>query len=306
MKTSAFLIRLLLFAVFPVAAAVPVVASASEAERGAYLFALAGCEACHTAGKEAPLLAGGPALKSPFGDFYAPNITPDKTYGIGAWSDDDFRRALKEGRSPGGSHYFPAFPYPSYSAMTDADVQAIKDHIFTLDPVAEPSREHDVAWPFSWRWLQTFWKWLFFEPLEIPKMPDQGKSLARGAYIVLALGHCGECHTPRNALGGPKRDLRFSGTAEGPDGKPVPNITPDEETGIGDWSSGDLRYFLRTGILPDGDVAGGSMIEVVEKGTSKLTDEDLEAVITYLQNLKPLQNPDLKTKKKKKATDDDW
>jgi mono/diheme cytochrome c family protein len=302
---ATLVVRLTVPALCLVLIALPITADAAEVERGAYLFALAGCKACHTAGKEAPLLAGGPALKSPFGDFYAPNITPDETHGIGGWSDEDFRRAVKEGLSPEGSHYFPAFPYPSYSAMTDDDVQAIKDYIFSLDPVAKASRDHDVAWPFSWRWLQGFWKWLFFVPLELPKDPEKGEPLARGAYIVLALGHCSECHTPRNALGGPERDRLFSGTKEGPDGKSVPNITPDKETGIGDWSKGDLRYFLRTGILPDGDVAGGSMTEVVENATSKLTDEDLEAVITYLQSLPPLHNQDLK-RKKKTVKEDDW
>lgn len=302
---SIFAIRLAVGLVFLTALACPIQAGAVEVERGAYLFALAGCKACHTAGKEAPLLAGGPALKSPFGDFYAPNITPDKTHGIGDWSDKDFRRAVKEGIAPDGSHYFPAFPYPSYSAMSDEDVQAIKDYIFSLDPVAQASRDHDIAWPFSWRWLQTFWKWLFFVPQEIPVALDKGDSWARGAYIVLALGHCSECHTPRNGLGGPQRNRLFSGAKEGPDGKPVPNITPDKETGIGSWSKGDLRYFLRTGILPDGDVAGGSMTEVVENATSKLTEDDLESVIDYLQSLPAITNPDLK-RKKKTVKEDDW
>jgi len=265
--------------------------------RGAYLFAVAGCAACHSDPEHGgQLLAGGPALKTPFGTFYGPNVTPDPVNGIGSWSDADFIQALREGLRPDGTHLFPVFPYPSFTLITDADLLDIKAYIFSLPPAVVASRPHDVDFPFSWRFLQVFWRWLNFSPG--PYQPDKTKSAVwnRGAYLVLALGHCGECHTPRGSLGGLETDASFSGTAEGPDGHKVPNITPDKATGIGGWSHGQLLRLLRSGMLPNGDAVGSVMGEVVDRGTSKMTDADREAVATYLESLPPISNPAAKAR----------
>ena len=269
-------------------------AGAEEATvaRGAYLFAIGGCASCHTdPAHGGALLAGGPALKTPFGTVYGPNITPDPTYGIGSWSDADFIQALRRGIRSDGAHLFPVFPYPSFTLITDADLLDLKSYIFSLPPVAKPSRDQDVDLLFSWRFLQVFWRWLNFT--EGPFQPDSSKSAQwnRGAYLVQALGHCGECHTPRGSLGGTEADLAYSGATDGPDGHKVPNITSDKATGIGSWSHGELLRFLRSGLLPSGDAVGSLMGEVIDQGTSKLTDADREAVATYLESLPPVANP---------------
>jgi mono/diheme cytochrome c family protein len=264
-------------------------------KRGAYVFAVAGCAACHTDRKnKGALLAGGAGLETPFGTFYGPNITPDPTYGIGSWTDADFLRALREGLRADGAHLFPVFPYPSFTLMTDADILDLKAYIFSLPPVAQPSREQDVWFPFSWRWLQTFWRWLNFTPG--PYVPDPARSAVwnRGAYIVQGMAHCGQCHTPRDFMGGLKTGLAFSGNADAPDNLKVPNITPDKATGIGSWQHSQLLMFLETGLLPNGDVAGSAMGEVIANGTSKMTDQDREAVAVYLESLPPIANPDAK------------
>ena len=261
------------------------------ARHGAYLFALGGCAGCHTDEKnKGPVGAGGPPLKTPFGTFYGPNITPDPNYGIGKWSDADFIRALREGVAPGGSHYFPAFPYTSFTRMTDEDLRALKAYVFTLKPVATPSKAHDIGFPFNIRLGQMFWKLLYFD--EGPFRPDATKSAAwnRGAYLAEGILHCGECHTPRNFLGGPDQSRRYAGTPEGPVGEAVPNITPDPETGIGKWSESEIASYLSTGMDPSGDFAGSLMAEVVERSTGKLTEADRAAVVTYLKSLPPIRS----------------
>ena len=273
-------------------------AASGSVERGAYLFTIAGCVSCHTVfdGHEprGGLLAGGRALKTPVGVFYGPNITPDPVYGIGGWSDADFIKALREGIRPDGAHLFPTFPYTSFTLITDADLVDIKAYIFSLPPVGRASKEHDVDFPFSWRWLQTFWRWFNFT--RGPFREDSTKSAAwnRGAYIVQALAHCAECHTPRNMMGGLETDLAYSGTTNGPDGLTVPNITQDAETGIGRWTHQQIVRFLRKGFLPNGDVAGSLMTEVIERETSKMTDSDREAVAMYLEAIPPVRNTSAK------------
>jgi mono/diheme cytochrome c family protein len=267
--------------------------SASDGvKRGAYLFAIAGCASCHTdfKNKGAPL-AGGRAIDTPFGTFYGPNITPDPAFGIGRWSNADFIRALREGLTPNGAHLFPVFPYTSFTLMTDADLLDLKAYIFSLPPVSRPSRPHDVWFPFSWRWLQTFWRWLNFSPG--PFVPDPARNAAwnRGAYLVQALGHCAECHTSRDALGGLETERTLSGNPSGPEGQKVPNITSDKATGIGNWSHNQIVLFLGIGLLPNGDTVGSVMGEVIRTGTSKMTETDRDAVAIYLQSLSPISNP---------------
>lgn len=275
------------------AALAPVAVRADDAviERGRYLIAAGGCNACHTDTKsKGEPLAGGPAIKTPFGTFYGPNITPDPTYGIGRWSDADFVRALRQGIGPDGRHFFPAFPYTSFTNITDADLLALKAYIFAQKPVAKPSRPNYLPFPFNWRFLQTFWRWLYFT--EGPFRPDPAKSPEwnRGAYLVEALGHCGECHTPRTRLGGLEPERAMAGAYNAPENALVPNITPDPETGIGKWSEDDIVTALKMGMLPDGDFVGSLMTEVVNGGTSKLSDADVKAMAVYLRSLPPIRN----------------
>jgi mono/diheme cytochrome c family protein len=266
----------------------PEITEAGDPTRGEYVLRLGGCVTCHTDEKNGgAFLAGGRALGSPFGTFYTSNITPDPETGIGGWSTGAFVRAVTEGITPGGHPYYPAFPYPSYTHMSERDLIDLKAYLDTVAPVANAVPDHDLAFPFSFRPLLDGWRLLFFE--DGPFVPDPGQSEAwnRGAYIVNGPGHCGECHTPRNALGAPERDRFLAGNRDGPDGKPVPNITP-HAGGIGDWAKSDLVFAFQTSILPDGDVFGGAMAEVVEDGLSHLSREDLEAIADYLLSVEPL------------------
>jgi mono/diheme cytochrome c family protein len=249
---------------------------------------LGGCVSCHTDEQNGgKLLAGGRALRSPFGTFYTSNITPDPATGIGGWSTGAFARALTEGIGPGGHPYFPAFPYPSYTRMTEQDLVDLKAYLDTVPPIANAVPGHELDFPFGFRPLLKGWQLLFFEAGTFQPDPERAASWNRGAYIVTGPGHCGECHTPRNALGAPEQDRFLAGNRDGPDGKPVPNITPHAD-GIGSWSKSDLVFAFQTSILPDGDVFGGAMAEVVKNGLSHLTKEDLEAIAEYLLTVAPL------------------
>lgn len=285
------------FAPFLIAMAVAGGAAAQgDPKRGEYLAKGGGCVACHTEEKEGAVrYAGGRVLKTPFGTFYGPNVTPHPRAGIGNWQEADFVRAMREGVSPDGANYFPAFPYTSFTKMTDADLADLWAYLRTIPPSDKASRAHDLRAPYGWRWLVTPWKWLYFEPGPFKPDPAASPTVNRGAYLVQALGHCGECHTPRNSLGGPNTDRRLAG-GKGPDGKGVPNLTP---TRLKKWSDGELKEFLATGLTPDGDVAAASMGEVVTNTTGQLTPADLDALIAYLRSLpalpdEPKSKPDSK------------
>ncbi len=268
-------------------------ASTDPVLRGAYLFAAAGCAGCHTDVKNAgPPLAGGRALETPFGIFYSPNITPDSETGIGRWTEADFARALRDGIAPDGEIFFPVFPYTSFTMMNDADIADLWAFMRTIPPIVRENRAHDANFPFGWRGLLPIWRWLKFQPGPLPPDPALSETVARGAYIVNALGHCGECHTPRDMLGALDRDAHLSGTADGPEGGKIPNITLDETTGIGRWSDAEILRVLQTGILPDYDVVGAGMGEVVRNSTSLLTQTDRAAIVAYLRTLPPIPNPD--------------
>jgi mono/diheme cytochrome c family protein len=255
-------------------------------ERGRYLIRAAGCVGCHTDVKgEGPELAGGRAFKTPYGTFYSPNITPDRDTGLGAWSPSDFDNAVRRGLRPDGSHLYPVFPYPSYGKMRPEDVEAIRAYLFSLDPVARENKPHDLSFPFSWRFTLTFWKWLYFDPETFEPDPSQSDQWNRGAYLTRAMAHCDQCHTPRTALGGLDTDMDMAGTADGPDGELVPNITPDGETGIGRWSEADLVQLMKTGLKPNFDDVQGAMYEAIEFGLKHLTDDDLEAIAVYIRSL---------------------
>ena len=263
----------------------------TSTERGAYLLRAGGCISCHTDAKSggAPL-AGGLALKTPFGVFYSPNITADPETGIGRWTDRQFLDALKHGVRPDGARYFPALPYTTYTKMTDADALAIKAHLLSLPPARRENRAHDLTFPFGWRWPLRFWQMLFFEDGEFRPDPARGEQWNRGAYLVEALAHCGECHTPRNALGGLERDRWLSGTRDGPEGEVAPNITPDPKTGIGGWSQADIVTLLKDGTTPEFDNVQGAMAEAVRDGLSHLSAADLEAIAVYLKAVSPIEN----------------
>lgn len=281
-------LRWLVMPVFLLVAGLPT-ASANNAlvERGRYIFTAAGCASCHTHDE---VLAGGRPLETPFGIFYPPNITPDREQGIGDWSEADFMRALQEGVNPQGEHYYPAFPYTSYTRMTRADMRALYAYLMTLQPVVRASRTHDLPWFLSSRKLLGLWKAGRFTPGRYQYAPERPADWNRGAYLAQALGHCGECHTPRGLLGGARGNRFLAGTRSGPEGKEVPNITQDRKTGIGDWSPAEQRAFLSSGRLPDGAYTGPLMAEVLGSSSMSLTAADRRALATYLQSLPPIHH----------------
>ncbi|WP_051080536.1 cytochrome c [Thioalkalivibrio sp. ALJT] len=264
--------------------------AASEDDRiayGEYVLRAAGCVTCHTA-EDGEFLAGGRPIESPFGAFYGPNITPDPEYGIGTWSEADFKRALQEGRSPDGRHYYPAFPFTSYTRMRDEDIEALWAFLQSnVDPVAEANRPHELDWFARFRPALIGWKWLHFEPGRFEFDPNQSEQWNRGAYLTHALGHCMECHSPRTRTGGLELERLGAGTRL-PDGDIAPNITPDRETGIGRWGERHIARYLEIGITRDGDFAGGSMADVIDHGTSHLTPEDRQAIASYLRAQDPI------------------
>ncbi len=259
-------------------------------EQGLYLVTAGGCISCHTDYQNggAPF-AGGAPIATRFGIFYPPNITSDKAHGIGAWSEDDFIRAMREGVGPDGAHFFPSFPYTSYTQIRTEDLRVMKAYMDTIPPVPVDVPKHDIVFPFSWRFLQTGWKLLFFTEGEFKPNPAATEQVNRGAYLSNALAHCGECHTPRNKLGGLDQDKWLAGSGNGPEGAIVPNITPDPETGL-DWTVQQIADYLKSGATPEFDFAGSLMAEVIEHNTGKLTDYDRLAIAAYLKALKPLKN----------------
>jgi mono/diheme cytochrome c family protein len=270
-----------------VTVATPVIAQSGDAERGAYMLAAAGCVACHTVPKDGAFLAGGRELKTDFGSFFTPNITPDPETGIGNWSNEDFIRAMKKGVSPDGGRYYPTFPYTSYTRMTRQDMLDLKAYLDTVPPVRNAVPDHDLAFPFGIRASMMGWQLLFFDDTPFEADPTQSDAWNRGAYLVSGPGHCGECHTPRNLLGVVDSGRPLAGNANGPEGDAVPNITP-HSSGIGGWSEDDIVSMLEVGLLPDGDFAGGAMTDVIEESTSKLSEDDRKAIASYLLSLPPL------------------
>ena len=258
------------------------------------MFRAAGGCTCHTnypgEGADAPELAGGRALATPFGAFYGSNITPDRETGIGTMSDADFVRAMTEGISPDGSHYFPVFPYPAFASMTRGDLLDLKAYLFSRPAIRRENRPPDAPPPFRWRFTVAGWKLLNFDPQPFVADPARAAAWNRGAYLVNGPAHCGECHTPRTLTGGLDRSRWLAGSRDGPEGELAPNITPDRETGIGDWLVADLTWYLETGIKPDGDDTQGLMAEVIEHGYAHLPASDLAAIAEHLFSLPPIHN----------------
>ncbi|HYH40777.1 MAG TPA: cytochrome c [Burkholderiales bacterium] len=256
-----------------------------DPKRGEYLAAAGGCVGCHTEpAKDAPPFAGGRALKTPFGTFYGPNITPHTQAGIGRWTEADFVRAMRHGERPDGANYFPAFPYASFTHITDEDLSHLWAYLRSLPANSRSNRPHELGFFYQWRPLVSVWRWLYFTPGPAPVNARSDAGVSRGRYLTQALGHCGECHTPRTFLGGMKSDRYLAG-GKGPESKRVPNLTPRR---LKSWSDAELEHFLVSGETPDGDSANETMAEVVTNTTSKLTPGDLQALIAYLRSLPPL------------------
>ena len=270
----------------PAAQAVGAPLTDPAARRGEYIASAAGCLGCHTEAKDkAVAYAGGRALKTPFGTFYGPNITPHPEAGIGKWSEVDFARALREGLRPDGAHYFPAFPYPSFARISEADLKDLWAYLRALPPSARQNQAHDLGFAFNLRFMVRFWKWLYFTPGRFTPDPKRNATVNRGDYLVNVLGHCGECHTPRNFLGGPKRARHLAGTPKGKRDGGVSNLTP---ANLKKWDDTELTGFLQSGMTADGDVTGERMGEVVSNTTSRLSAQDLASMIAYLRALPPI------------------
>ena len=258
-----------------------VTALAGDAGRGALVFAAGGCAACHAAagaeGEARLVLSGGRAFPSDYGTFHAPNISPDPAAGIGGWTQAQFVTAMQAGVSPAGAHYYPAFPWTAYARATPQDMADLWAYLQTLPADATPSRPHDLGLPWSIRRAVGGWK-LLFGGTDWVLQGDLSPEVERGRYLAEALGHCGECHTPRGALG-QLDTARWLAGAPNPSGEGrVPNITPAALT----WSEGDIAAYLKSGFTPEFDVAGGHMAEVV-KNLSALPDADLAALAAYLK-----------------------
>jgi mono/diheme cytochrome c family protein len=259
-------------------------------ENGRTMFYAGGCASCHMSPDqdEKIRLGGGRPLKSPFGTFYAPNISSDPNDGIGNWSEADFVTAMWKGTSPDGKHYYPAFPYTSYQKMLLPDVRDLFAFMKTLPAVPGKVRDHDLPAHFAVRRTLGVWKYLFLDGEKFTPDPNRPATWNRGAYLVNAPGHCAECHSPRNALGGLVEDQRFAGgpDPEGGDGS-VPNIT---QAGIGNYSEKEIETVLTTGDLPSGDSVGGSMGKVVGN-ISQLSESDRAAMASYIKSLPPVEGP---------------
>lgn len=261
-----------------------------DPERGAALFVQAGCVSCHLApgaeeGDAAPVLAGGMAFETAFGTFHAPNISPS-SQGVGDWSDADVVNAVARGVTPWGGHYYPALPYTSYENAELQDLVDIVAHMRTLPETDAASLPHDLGFPFNIRRTLGAWKILYADRGWVIEAPAS-EEIERGRYLVEALFHCGQCHTPRTALGGMDRDHWLQG-GENPDGEGrIPGIAPGQ---IG-WSDADLAAYLKTGLTPEFDSAGGQMAEVVRRlGT--LPDEDIRAIVSYLRAVPAAEDTD--------------
>ena len=277
----------------------------SGENEGEYIFRMARCGDCHTDKKNnGKYLAGGRELKTPFGVFYSTNISPDPETGIGSWSEQDFFNALRKGISPKGMHYYPVFPYTSFSGLKDEDIKKMWSYLKKQTPVNQADRKHDLPFLFSFRFPLTLWKYIFFTEGPFKEDPSRDSRWNRGAYLVRSVSHCAECHSPRNFLGALNESKFLSGNKEGAEIDSFsPNITPHKANGIGSWSESDLGSFLKTGMLPDGDFAGDLMADVIDDSLKNMKDSDLSAMISYLNTLSPLEGIKKPQKKKKKSAD---
>ncbi|MBS0393049.1 MAG: c-type cytochrome [Proteobacteria bacterium] len=257
----------------------PLAVAGSAVEQGRYLAAAADCVGCHTVPGGAAY-AGGVPFRLPFGTIYSTNLTPDRETGLGAWSDEDFLRAVRGGVAPGGRHLYPAHPYPSYAAMARDDVLAIRAYLASLPPVRSRAPGSELRFPFSQRWLMPLWNALYLDGRRFEADARHDSTWNRGAYLATALGHCGECHTPRNAGYALRGDRPLAGAVT--QGWKAYDITADAESGVGAWTAAALQEYLASGHARGHGAAAGPMKEVVAYSTSQLTADDRAALATYL------------------------
>lgn len=283
---------------------------------GKYMATAGDCMACHTRPGGKPF-EGGLPIETPFGTIYTPNITPSKGYGIGSFSDEDFLSALQKGIAPSGLPYYPALPYTSYTKVKDDDLLAIKDYLSTIEPSNYQPPENEMQWPFSVRDLLFGWQEIYLDKGRFEPDPNRSDEWNRGAYLVEGLGHCGECHTPRNMAGAMEPSKAMTGAII--DGWYAPNLTSNLDEGIGAWSVDELASFLRTGMAkPDADEnpadhsgapmteALGPMAEVVHDSLSKLALSDIRAIAVYLKDLPPKAAPTHEPKVPEVLSEEDY
>jgi mono/diheme cytochrome c family protein len=263
----------------------------ASVDRGRYLAIVGNCATCHTTKDGAPY-AGGVEFHTQFGELYSTNITSDAETGIGAWSFDDFYRAMKHGKRPGGEHLYPAFPYPSFAKMTDPDIASLFLFMKTIAPAQAPARPNDLSFPYNVRLGMRAWNKLFHEPATFVPDPQQSADWNRGAYLAQAVAHCGACHTPRNFLGAERNDLAFTGGVIFDEVKPgkyrewsAVNLT-SHQTGLGHWTEADIASYLQQG-ESERAIVHGPMIEVVLNSTRHFEAADVRAIATYLRGIPP-------------------
>jgi len=277
-----------------------------DIKNGETMYHAGGCASCHAApgsaegatdktkkcddprSKNKMVLSGGRCLKTKFGKFIVPNISPHKTAGIGSWTKLEFVNAMLRGISPGGQHYYPVFPYTSYHQMAIEDVLDLKSYMDTLPPSNTTNKSHDLEFPYSVRRFIGLWKWLKFEAAKPGSRKDIGESLAeRGRYLVRGPGHCGQCHTPRDALGGLLSKLALSGAPNASGKGWVPNIT-SHKSGLKAWSENQIADLLATGLTPEFDSIGGDMV-AVQENMKEIGASNRAAIAHYLKSLKPIE-----------------
>jgi mono/diheme cytochrome c family protein len=264
--------------------------NAEPLARGQYLAEAADCEACHTAegGKR---FAGGRPFDTDFGTLYSPNITPDKETGIGNWTDAQFLKAVHEGVGKDGKNLYPAFPYASYTYLTDDDVLAIKAYLFSLPAEKNVAPENTLRSPYNNRGLMAIWSKLYNPNERFKPVADRPASWNRGAYLSEALGHCGDCHTPRTMLQALDNRNKFSGGMA--EGWRAYNLSSDKQSGIGNWTAEDLETYLKTGHSMNRGSAFGPMAQAVHLSFQKLTASDVSAIVEYVRSVPPVSTPDL-------------
>lgn len=269
----------------------PLKIDGDQIARGEYLTRAADCQPCHTAPGGKPF-AGGRAFHIPGGTIYTPNITPDKDTGIGKWTDEQFVNALHNGLDEHGRNMYPAFPYTSYTKLSTDDVLAIKAYLFSLDAVPNRRPRADLIWPVSQRSLVGLWNKMFFTPGRFEADASKPEDWNRGKYLVEALGHCGECHTPRNVFMAVKSSQPLAGGEA--EGWTAYNITSDQVSGIGGWSDDEVMAYLKTGVAHGKGWANGPMGEAVDASLKYLSDDDLKAVVTYIRSVPPVRGKEEK------------
>jgi mono/diheme cytochrome c family protein len=278
----------------------PSLAGATLVERGRYLAEAADCQACHTAEGGIPF-AGGRAFRTGFGTLYSPNLTPDPETGLGNWTEADFLRALHKGIAKDGSNLYPAFPYESYTLITDDDAKAIRAYLSSLPSVHAATPANALIFPFNQRWLMAFWSFFYNPDTRFEPRQNRSPQWNRGAYLVEALAHCGDCHTPRNLGQAPDNNRKFSGFPV--DGWTAYNITQDHVSGIGGWSDDEIASYLKTGHAKGRGTAGGPMAEAVDVSLSRIAPSDIAAMVAYLRTIPKVATTDLPAIKSEPASE---